>query len=96
MPKKQEIQALETLYNRGCVHVVGRTAYRSAHVSDIIAECERDDVAFIENRLSNKDNHVVIIVQVRWGENGWPEGTYYVFLSDLICLMGKQIIYKEW
>jgi hypothetical protein len=86
---------LLNLCKRGCVHVVGRTKYRSAQVRDIILEGERDWVAPIENTLKSKDNHVVVIIQVGWGENGWPEGTYYIFLHDFIFQIGKEVVWKE-
>jgi hypothetical protein len=90
-----EMVALESLWNRGCVHVVGRTAYRTARATDHFLKCDRSAFRFLEDRIQNKDNHCVVIFQVLYGDNGWPRGTYYAFLTDSYCLIGKGIEYKE-
>lgn len=88
-----EIQALESLFNRGVIHIVGITSYRSARAKDVFLTTDRANVSFLENRIKTKDNHVVLIFQVLWGENGWPTGTYYIHLHDLWAQVGKDI---EW
>lgn len=91
---KEALEALKSSFNRSG-HLIGRTSYRTALVRDIVFECNRDDVQFIENELSSKDNHVVIIFQILYQENGWVAGTYYAFVSDDRCLIGREIDYKE-
>jgi len=91
----KELVQLLSLFNRGHIHVVGRSFYRTARVKDPILTCGRDEVGFLENQLKNKDNHVVLIFQVLWGENGWVDGVYYALLGDLACIIGKTIEWKE-
>lgn len=86
------LETLKSLVKRGNVRVIGRTSYRTARVNDVIMECDRHDVSFLEDLILDKDNHVVVIFQVLWGENGWTQGLYYAFLYDMYCLIGKEIV----
>lgn len=86
---------LKKLVRIGNVRVVGRTAYRTASVKDVIHQCSREEVSFLEDKLSDKDNHVVIIFQVLYGSIGWERGTYYAFLTDSHCNIGTEIVYEE-
>lgn len=89
------LDSLKSAYKRGHLHIIGRTAYRTAIVKEQIGECDRDDFKFIEDLLPSKDNHVVVIFQVLYGDIEWDAGTYYAFLHDRWCIIGKEIVYEE-
>jgi len=61
-------------------------------VDDVVIECKRDEIATLENTLSHKDNHVVLIFQVLYDTKDWKAGMYYAFLFDHYCIIGKQIV----
>lgn len=91
-----QILDLESGFVQGKIHVVGRTAYRTARINNMIGECCRDDFSFIEDRLPNKDNHVVVIFQVLQKISDlWMPGIYYAFLTDFYCLIGRELFVQD-
>lgn len=86
---------LEKLVKIGHARVVGRTSYRTASVKDIVLTCSREEISFLEDMLTDKDNHVVIIFQILHRLVGWERGTYYAFVFDSNCNIGKEIVYEE-
>jgi len=98
--KSQEelnLTALRLLDAQGSIHVIGRTYTRTADIKDIIGECKREEVAFLEESISYKDNHTVMIFQVIQPTfmKSWPEKVYYVLLADQRAIFGKDVTYGE-
>ena len=87
------IERLMDLHKRGHVHIVGRTAYRSAHLSGKLwVNGDRDSVKDIEDSLQSRDNHVIVIVQAMYCEDA---GFYYLSLHDFNVTLSDQIAWGE-
>jgi hypothetical protein len=81
---------------QGNIHVIGRTQYRSALVQNHIERLKRDDVKEFENLLSSKDNHVVLLFQVRYNHGSLTPGIYYMLLSNDSAILGRELLMVEW
>lgn len=87
------LDRLRLLFDMGRVHVIGRTAYRKGGVMAPFMECSRDTVDFLENRLTSKDNHVVLFFQILDNHDKiWNEGIHYILLGDSWALFSRHFV----
>lgn len=94
--KDLKLTALKRIFDSGHGWVVGRFCYRSMSIGKAFMECDRADIAFLENRLKTKDNHVVMVFQIMYDSyEDWPSGVYYVLLGDLWALFSRELVEKE-
>lgn len=94
--KKQEdeqwhLDTLVDLFQIGRLAVVGKTPYRFARATDIVLNCDREMMAYVENRVMIKDNHYVVVFCVIDGSGPWERGFYYAYFTDDRCLIGRSV-----